>query len=45
VFGKWTNYGLGMRTALECKAMEEAFAAFGLNFKYCVIKGRITINF
>ena len=38
VFGKWTSYGLGLRTALECEAKEEC-AAFGLNFKYCIYRG------
>jgi len=45
MFGKWTDYGLGMRTALDCEAKEEVCAAFGLNFKYGVTEGRFTINF
>lgn len=44
MFGKWKSYGLGVRYALECEAKEEC-AAFGLNFKCCIMEGRITINF
>jgi hypothetical protein len=45
MFGKWADYGLGMRSALDCEAKEEVCAAFELNFKYCVTEDRITIKF